>query len=541
MELLKAAQHHLSRVAVVRGSVAYRYEHILQASEQIGSKVSRLVKPETSGEVGPRIGLYATPGPEYVAATLAIHRAGGVVVPLATSHPPREHVYVLEDAGVSLVVAPQEAASVMEEVTHTCGSKLLLLDPSDFPGEPVGTLIRDQNQEAPQTSLPSAAPDHRGALIMYTSGTTGRPKGVLHTHHSLQSQVKCLSGAWGWVPQDVILHTLPLHHTHGIINALYCALYNGACVRFMSRFSPGAVWDHLLSGEISLFMGVPTMYAYLLDHYEKMKEEEKPKAKEAAAGLRLAISGSAACPVPIQNRWQALTGTPLLERYGMTETGMVLSNPLRGERRPGAVGLPLPGVEVKVIWEGDTSEGNGHPGGVPAQEGSWTGDDGGLTAGELRVKGPMIFKEYYNRPDATLEAFDEEGYFRTGDIVTVDGDPPYYRILGRASADIIKSGGYKISALHIESALLEHPGVKECSVVGVPDPALGERITALMVGVPGVPVEDQDLIRFCLQRLPQYQVPRSFKLVDALPRNAMGKINKKELLRTFFPQEMAQK
>eukprot|EP00775_Hariotina_reticulata_P011812 gene11812-11956_t len=399
----------------------------------------------------------------YVAATWATWMAGGVAVPLAVTHPPHELDYVIRDAGISAVLTPPAGHDKLKDVTHAAGAVLHLL--------------------------------HDELVESSDSGTTGRPKGALHTHGSLAAMADCLTKAWAWQPSDVILHSLPLHHIHGIVNALYCAHYVGAAVQFLPRFSPAAMWRCLQSGDISVLMAVPTMYSYLLSHYDShMTPEEQAAARSAAAALRLTVSGSAAAPVPLLQRWKALSGQQLLERYGMTETGMILSNPYEGDRRAGFVGLPLPGVEVKVVpMENDAADSG-------AGDDDGAGDDNGVVKGTTPAHGPMLFREYWGRPEATAAAFDAEGFFMTGDTVSLEGRPPYYRILGRSSVDIIKSGGYKISALDIESALLHHPEVAEAAVLGVADDKLG-------------------------------QAP--------LPRNAMGKVNKKELLKTFFSAETA--
>mmetsp|Transcript_34168 Transcript_34168/g.96856 ORF Transcript_34168/g.96856 Transcript_34168/m.96856 type:complete len:267 (+) Transcript_34168:3-803(+) len=262
-------------------------------------------------------------------------------------------------------------------------------------------------------------------------------------------------------------------------------------------------------------MGVPTMYSLLLASYEKMNEDDKMEAAAAAKSLRLAISGSAACPLVIMDGWSKITGTKLLERYGMTEIGMALSNPFEGERRPGSVGLPLPGVEVRVI-----------PG---AEDGEKSGNDGPF--GELKVRAPQLFSKYWGRLEATSEAFDEDGFFLTGDSVVLAGEPPYWKIVGRSSVDIIKSSGYKISALDIENKLLTHPAVKECAVLGIPDVIRGELVGAVIGCHEGESLSLEELSTWCSDKMPPYHIPKVLHLMTAIPRNAMGKINKKELLK----------
>eukprot|EP00884_Botryococcus_braunii_P022081 jgi/Botrbrau1/8557/Bobra.0359s0021.1 len=277
-------------------------------------------------------------------------------------------------------------------------------------------------------------------------------------------------------------------------------------------------------------MGVPTMYAILISVYQDMTPEEQREARRAAAALRLTISGSAACPLPIMSAWRHISGQTLLERYGMTETGMIISNPYRGERRGGFVGLPLPGVSVKCVPPvlPEVSDADGDTNSPPTLEGS----------GEIRVKGANLFKEYWNRPDATAESFDEEGYFMTGDTGVLEGEPAYWRILGRTSVDIIKSGGYKISALGIENVLLAIEGIRECAVLGLPHPVMGELVAAV-VAFKDQPLTLEQIRSEATAHLPPYQLPRVLKEVDSLPRNAMGKINKKSLLKELFAEELA--
>ncbi|KAI8464859.1 MAG: hypothetical protein J3K34DRAFT_380146 [Monoraphidium minutum] len=510
MNVVRAAQQHAlgGSIAVRAAGRALGYGDLLGSSELLAAQIARQLPRQHGAAHGPRIGVYAEPGFGYVAATWAAWMAGGVAVPLATSHPPSEIDYVLRDAGVSLVLAPESGAAKLADTVHAAGAALHVLDPSLFAAA------------VPEDAAAAA----RGALIIYTSGTTGRPKGALHTHGGLGAQVSCLVDAWRWAPADVILHALPLHHIHGIVNALHCAHAAGGCVDFMASFQPNAAWRRLRDGGITVLMAVPTMYTYLLMAYDRAPPPQQAALRAAAARLRLAVSGSAAAPVALLARWREVAGRELLERYGMTETGMILSNPYEGERRPGFVGLPLPGVRVKVAPDADA------PHGVDPEP------SGPASTGDLRVGGPFLFKEYWGRPEATAAAFDADGMFKTGDVVALEGAPPYFKIMGRASVDIIKSNAFKVSALEVEGAVLQHPAVQECAVLGVPDPIHGEAITALVVlkdGAEGDLGGDVAgaLRAFCADRLPKYKVPSTWRLLgQPLPRNAMGKVNKKDLL-----------
>ncbi len=296
-------------------------------------------------------------------------------------------------------------------------------------------------------------------MILYTSGTTSRPKGVVTTHANIAAQIVSLVEAWDWSSDDRIVLFLPLHHVHGIINVVSCALWSGATCEMMPRFEAHAVWERIADGNLTLFMAVPTIYVKLIAAWESSSPERRAVLSHACARLRLMVSGSAALPVSTLERWKEISGHTLLERYGMTEIGMALSNPLRGERVPGSVGTPLPSVEVQLVGES----------GEPVVPG---------TPGEIEVRGPSVFTEYWGNPDATRNAF-RDGWFRTGDTAVVENG--VYRILGRTSIDILKTGGHKVSALEIEETLRQHPAVAECAVVGVPDPEWGERVAAALV------------------------------------------------------------
>jgi malonyl-CoA/methylmalonyl-CoA synthetase len=341
--------------------------------------------------------------------------------------------------------------------------------------------------------------------MLYTSGTTGRPKGVVIAHGQIQAQVESLSAAWGWTTEDRILLHLPLHHVHGIVNVLTSALWNGATCEMLPRFDAISVWERLGSGGLTLYMAVPTVYRRLIEAWEEADPPMRSRWSEGARGCRLMVSGSAALPVPTLARWEEITGQRLLERYGMTEIGMALSNPLEGERRAGFVGQPLPGVEVRLTDDLDQ----------PVQTGS---------AGQIQVRGPTVFESYWERPRETEVAFTEDGWFRTGDQAVVERGA--YRILGRSSVDILKTGGEKISALEVEDVLRSHESVLDCAVVGVPDPVWGDRVCAAIVQRPSAEALEEDLLRHAKERLAPYKVPKDFLVVPELPRNAMGKVTK---------------
>jgi malonyl-CoA/methylmalonyl-CoA synthetase len=410
------------------------------------------------------IGILAPSSLEFVAALRGIWGAGAIAVPLNPNHPLAELEYIVEDSGLEEFYFHESCAELASSLKAH------------------GIKIARGKGEATGNPEPEDA-----ALMIYTSGTTSRPKGVISTYGSLYAQVASLTEAWNWSQSDRTLCVLPLHHVHGLVNIITCGMQAGAEIELADKFDAALVWERIASGKINVFMAVPTIYVKLLEHWEKSPEKEKWSA--AAKKMRLMVSGSAALPAPLSDRWFAATGHRLLERYGMTEIGMALSNPLEGERRVGTVGKPLPGVRVRLV------------------------------EGEIQVKGETVFREYWERE---VDCFTKDGWFRTGDIAELD-EKGYYKILGRASQDILKSGGYKISALEIESALLEHPAVNEVAVVGVPCEMYGEKVAAVYVG------EDADLAAWLKGRLSSYKVPTVWKLVESLPRNAMGKVLKPEV------------
>jgi malonyl-CoA/methylmalonyl-CoA synthetase len=358
--------------------------------------------------------------------------------------------------------------------------------------------------------LPRIEPSRR-AMILYTSGTTGKPKGVVSTHLNIQAQVTSLVQAWEWTADDNILHVLPLHHVHGIVNVLTCALWAGARCEILPRFDPRDTWQKLIERNFTLFMAVPTIYVKLSAAWESAPPPQQRLMRDACGKLRLMVSGSAALPVSVFERWKTITDHTILERYGMTEIGMALSNPLHGDRIPGCVGTALPGVEVRLVDEA----------GDPAPPDS---------PGEIQVRGPTVFLEYWRRPEETSKAF-SDGWFWTGDIALQEKG--MYRILGRKSTDIIKTGGYNVSALEIEEVLRTHPAIEECAVVGQADPEWGERVCAALVLRRGERLTFGELRGWGKMRLAPYKVPGKIMILDELPRNPLGKVTRTAIRQLF--------
>ena len=349
-------------------------------------------------------------------------------------------------------------------------------------------------------------------MILYTSGTTSLPKGVVTTHANLEAQISTLIKSWKWSENDHIVCVLPLHHVHGIINVVSCALWSGATVQFLPSFSAEGLFELFLAGKVNLFMAVPTIYFKLISYWEGLPAERQQEVTEALSKFRLMVSGSAALPVTVMEKWKTISTHTLLERYGMTEIGMGISNPYDGERKAGYIGKPLAGVKVRLVDD----EGN---------------EVKGRAAGEIQIKGNNVFLEYWRRPEATQKAFTEDGWFKTGDVAVKEKG--YYRILGRDSIDIIKSGGYKISALEIEEVLRTHPAIKDCSVIGIPNEEWGELVVAAII-TDGKEIDLKALNTWIREKMPAYKTPRQYKIVDDFPRNAMGKVTKNDLKPLFL-------
>lgn len=496
LPLVQRARAHADRTAIRAMEGAFTYDDLLAASED----VARALLGGRDDLEEDRVTFLVPPGFQYTAVQWGIWRAGGIAVPMAVSHPPRELDYVLEDADPVAVVAHP---SMMERLREARGLPVL---------SSAALVDRAEGGRAGPSPLPDVAPSRR-AMMLYTSGTTGRPKGVITTHANIEAQVRSLVEAWAWSPEDHILLTLPLHHVHGIVNVLTSALWSGAQCTVLPTFQEAAVWNEIARDDLTLYMAVPTIYAKLLAAWEAAPPERRQEWSDGCRRLRLMVSGSAALPVSMLERWREVSGHTLLERYGMTEIGMALSNPLEGERRPGFVGQPLPGVEVRLVGED----------GRPVDE--WE-------PGEIQVRGPTVFGEYWRRPDETEASF-HDGWFSTGDMAVLEDGA--YRILGRSSVDIIKTGGFKVSALEVEEVLRTHVSVADCAVVGVPDPEWGERVAVTLVPTAGTsgPLDGTELRAWMKERLAPYKVPSLFMTLPELPRNAMGKVTKPAVQELF--------
>ncbi len=493
LEIVLRAAANPDRIAFRSESGTTTYEQLLQRSASLAAAL--LGDASDLGEE--RIAFLVRGGEDYAALQWGIWRAGGVAVPLNRGAAMGEFLHVLRTAGVIRVVADQPGAALLE----ACAAAGALI--TTFDGLQGGAIA---------ASLPEVDAGRR-AMIVFTSGTTSKPKGSVATHANIVAMMSGMEQAWGWRAEDCIPLFLPLHHVHGIVNVLGCALWVGACVEAFEGFRQEQVLRRVEEGAYSVFMAVPTIYVKLIKALEDLPEAQRAAVCAAFGRMRLMVSGSAALPVTVHQRWEELTGQRLLERYGMTEIGMALSNPLVGERRSGSVGLPMPGVSIRLVDEAGKE--------IASED----------APGEIQVRGPAVFLEYWNNPDATAASFTADGWFRTGDVAIRERG--YYRIMGRQSVDIIKSGGYKLSALEIEGVLLEHPQIAECAVLGIPDQTWGEVVSAVVVVREHGVLDEPGLRAWCEKQMSTYKQPRRFLFVPGLPRNAMGKVVKPGLRALF--------
>ena len=448
---------------------------------------------------GDRVALYLCNRPEFVIAYLAALEAGAVMVPINLRYRRRELSHILDDAEPALLVTENAQMPVLDELSASDlgpGTKVLSVDGADAwldgarTGQPVGKA---------QVSLARA---EEPALLMYTSGTTGTSKGAVLSHNNVLATVTGLLSAWAWEQDDVLLLPLPLFHTHGLVVGLHCALAMGATIRLRTGFDETETVDILAGGGATLFFAVPTIYTRLVDMLGQL--ETTPDFST----VRLFCSGSAPLPAEVHNEFERLSGKRILERYGMTETGMNFSNPYAGPRIAGTVGTPLPGVFSRIV----DAEGQD----VPAGE-----------EGELLLRGSNVFDQYWRAPEKTAESFvqDELGirWFLTGDLARVDPDTGYMTLLGR-SHELIISGGLNIYPREVEEMLTTFPGIEEAAVVGEPDAVWGEAPVAYLVC--SCAIDEGELERYCRSQLASFKRPRRLRFVEALPRNAMGKIQK---------------
>ncbi len=459
---------------------------------ELGQRAARVAGAlRARGLSGKRVAMLVTQGSGWVEAFFGGVLADATLVPLSQLHPEAEQRWFVETSGASAIIVAEELAARV----------------GPYAGERPVLAIEELCAHA-EPAEPAESKSDDTALILYTSGTTGKPKGALITHENLAATARLLASAWKWSREDTLLHSLPLHHLHGLGIALFTSLLAGGTTRMLARFDAARLWDAM--ADATVLMGVPTMHKKLLDALDAADAATQARWKENAAHLRLVTSGSAALPTTVGERWRALSGNYPLERFGMTEIGVGMTNPVDGERRPGSCGRPLPGMQIRVVGDNGADVAPGEP-------------------GEIWIRGPGVFKGYDKNDEATREAF-VDGWFKSGDTATwLEGG--YAKILGRTSVDILKSGGYKLSALEIEEVLRENDAVADVAVVGLPDETWGEIAVAAVIPRAGraAEVQEEPLRAWAKERIASYKVPKRVVVFDELPRNPVGKVVKPEL------------
>lgn len=473
----------------------YRYSDALEA-------VARLAGALVALGVGPgdRVAVQVDKSPEAILLYLASLKVGGVYLPLNTGYTSEEIRYFLGDAEPALFVCRPDSLTAAREVAASCGGARV---------ESLGTAADGSLMEAAEAATPATEMLERGpddlAAILYTSGTTGRSKGAMLSHRNLGSNAESLVEAWRFDEHDRLIHALPIFHTHGLFVACNVILMAGASMRFLAKFDPDVIFEEMAEG--TTMMGVPTFYTRLL--------KDPRLTREATARMRLFTSGSAPLTAETHEAFEAATGHAILERYGMTETNMNTSNPYDGDRIAGTVGMPLPGVEVRIT----DREGGDH---TPLPQGE---------IGMLEVRGPNVFQGYWRMPEKTAEELLEDGFFITGDLAQID-ERGYVQIVGR-DKDLVISGGYNVYPKEVEGHIDEMDGVAESAVIGLPHPDLGEGVTAVVVPAEGASPEEADVIAALSDKLARYKQPKRVFFVDSLPRNTMGKVQKNQLRDRF--------
>jgi malonyl-CoA/methylmalonyl-CoA synthetase len=463
----------------------YSWRDLERGTAMLANLLSSLQLPE-----GARIAVQVEKSVEAMMLYLATLRAGYVFLPLNTAYQSAEMEYFIGNAEPSVVVCSRKNFGWVSKIAFQQGTyNVFSLDDNR-----TGSLLDRAAQCSDRHEVAQRKADDLAA-ILYTSGTTGRSKGAMLSHGNMLSNAQVLKDYWGWKPGDVLIHALPIFHVHGLFVAIHGALINGSKMIWLSKFDPKLVVEKL--PEATVFMGVPTLYVRLL--------AEPGLTREACRNMRLFVAGSAPLLIETFKAWQERTGHTILERYGMSETAMLTSNPYDGERRGGTVGFALPGVTLRVQGEGGQA--------LPAGE-----------VGGIEVKGPNVFQGYWRMPEKTKEEFTADGYFKTGDVGKID-ERGYIHIVGR-SKDLIISGGYNVYPAEIEGYINDMPGVAESAVVGVPHPDFGEVGVAIVIAKPGSALDGDAIIASLKAGLANFKIPKRCFVVNELPRNTMGKVQK---------------
>ena len=487
--LRAAFPHDLDRAAVEADSgLVYSWRDLDRATAMLANLLRALNLPE-----GSRIAVQVEKSVEAMLLYLATLRAGYVFLPLNTAYQSAEIEYFIGNAEPAVVVCTGRNFGWVSKIAFKAGTRHVFTLDDDR----TGSLLERASHHSDRHDVVVRAEDDLAAIV-YTSGTTGRSKGAMLTHGNLLSNAQVLKDYWGWVPGDVLIHALPIFHVHGLFVAIHGALLNGSKMIWFGKFDPQGVIRRM--PQASVFMGVPTLYVRML--------AEPGLNRDVAKHMRLFVSGSAPLLIETFNDWRARTGHTILERYGMSETIMLTSNPYRpedGERRGDTVGFPLPGVGVRVRGE-DGRE-------APAGE-----------IGGIEVTGPNVFKGYWRMPEKTREEFTDDGWFKTGDVGRID-ERGYVTIVGR-SKDLIISGGYNVYPAEVEGYINDMPGVAESALVGVPHPDFGEVGVAVVIPKPGAQLDGERIVAQLKAQLANFKIPKRCFVVEQLPRNSMGKVQK---------------
>ncbi len=503
LRLSEVARRYGDKPAIIFENSVYTFHDLERSVEHYAAVLTRM-----GVKTGDRVAVQLSKRMEFVFLELAVQSVGGIVIPLNSDYKAQEIEYFLTDSGSARYFTDYERFSrAQTELEKLEKLKTVLVD--SVGGSGVLSLVHELETTAPGYARPYPTGEADVAVICYTSGTTGRSKGAMLTHRNLISNMMSLNKIWGWSDRDVLLHVLPLFHVHGLFVALHGALNAGATIIMHEKFDPQRTWETIEKEKCTMLMGVPTMYQRLMTQWDHM--DRTPDLQS----MRVFISGSAPLLETQFQRFEQLTGFRILERYGMTETGMVTSNTLDPSgRKAKSVGYPLPAVEIRVV--------------SPRGEDVSPGD-----VGEVWMRGENVFKGYWQMPEKTRESF-HEGWFKSGDLGYQDPDDGARLYLVGRAKELIITGGYNVYPKEVEDVLASHDAIREAAVIGLPDEDFGEKVTAIVVPSGGhAPPSPESVIRYCKSRLAGYKCPKTVLFVDELPRNAMGKLQKNVLAKRF--------
>lgn len=540
-----------NRIAIKDNFAEYRYIDLYAGAKLLANHIALACNGIGTSN---KVAFLCSNSAVYILVQWACWIAGQIAVPLNPQYPLNLLQYLITDSEACLLITVPEFEEKFSNLAKSLGLPLSVVDHSFIPvtansecylnADSKFVTIQTDRTIAPNERLKSDFYAKANAMILYTSGSTGRPKGSLITHRNLSAQAKCLTSTWYINHTDTLLHCAPLSHALGSIHTLACPLAVGARIIMLPKFDATQVWHTLLdqNSQIDIFMAVPTMFRKLIDEYDRRFAKDVSRRKylrqHCRDRIRVMVAGSAPLPQIVYDKWYQITGHKLLLRYGTTEIGMALSNSYVTDsvrqRSSQSVGRPMPGCEVKLVDNGrDVIQMSGE-----YDKEFWSRDDMSpirfreTVTGEIYVRGPNVFSEYYKRPDATKSSFDDDGWFKTGDYAKYENG--VFSILGRTSVDIIKTGGFKVSALEVETQLLEHSAIVDVCVVGVPDDVWGQIVGAVVVLDDNGDSSFDAIQQWCKGCLATYQIPKRWQKVVQLKRNEMGKVNKAEVLKEHF-------